>query len=327
MKKKLLILLITFFVSITVYSFSRERFSQYPQTEIANEHVTMKLFLPDPEHGFYRATRFDWSGIISSLKYKEHEYFGYWKEKHDPNYHEDISGPAESYHAPGLGFNDSTFEGKFIRIGVGILYSKTNKKYEWNKTYEIIDHGSWEIEQGNDWIQFKHTVKSDFGYEYIYIKKIDLKSDEPGFTITHILKNTGDKRIETDQYNHNFFIIDGENSGPAISIEFPFDITTDSDLKDLVEIKGNRLIFVDSLSSKEYVWLALEGFSENIQDHEVIVKNQKTKAGVNFKVDQPLIRMVFWACKTTYCPENFINILVEPGESEKWISDYTLFAE
>ena len=83
-----------------------EAFSEYPQTEIANEHVTMKLLLPDPDKGSYRATRFDWSGIIASVKYGDHEYFGYWKNTHDPKVHEDLSGPSESSNLPGPGFDD-----------------------------------------------------------------------------------------------------------------------------------------------------------------------------------------------------------------------------
>ena len=318
---------IILFASIVLQCNPSERFSRYPQTVIANDQATMRLFLPDPQNGFYRATRFDWSGIIASLKFKEHEYFGYWKDTHDPKFHEDISGPVESYQTPGLGFEDSTFDGRFIRIGVGVLSCESNNSYQWNKTYEIIDNGEWEIKNGDDWIQFRHTLKSDFGYGYVYIKKIDLKTNEPGFTITHILKNIGEKKIETDQYNHNFFIIDQENAGPNISVEFPFNISTENDLKNMMIIDGKKLSFIKNLSSEEDIWLPLEGFSNNIQDHEVVVKNEKTGAGAIFKVNKPLSQMAFWACKTTYSPENFINIVVEPGETEKWVSDYTLFSE
>ena len=38
-----------------------------PSAEIDNEHVRMRLYLPDSVIGYYRATRFDWSGVIYSL--------------------------------------------------------------------------------------------------------------------------------------------------------------------------------------------------------------------------------------------------------------------
>ena len=44
-----------------------------------------KLYLPDAQQGYYRATRFDWSGQIASLESQGHNYFGQWFEKYDPN--------------------------------------------------------------------------------------------------------------------------------------------------------------------------------------------------------------------------------------------------
>lgn len=48
----------------------------YPSAMIENAEGTVRIYLPDASKGFYRGTRFDWSGIISSLKWKGHEYFG-----------------------------------------------------------------------------------------------------------------------------------------------------------------------------------------------------------------------------------------------------------
>ena len=304
-----------------------EEFAKYPQTSIANRFVTMNLLLPDPEKGSYRATRFDWSGIISSLKYGDHQYFGYWKSTHDPLVHEDLSGPVESYIAPGLGFDEAKAGGKFIRIGVGIIERPDDKPYETYKTYKILDHGKWDIYEGDDWIEFKHIIKSDIGYGYVYTKRINLKSNEPGFTITHILENTGEKVIETDQFNHNFFMIDGESSGPAIHVYFPYEISTENDLRDVMKINGKELYFLKDLAQGSSIWMEFEGFSDRVKDHQVRVVNKNSGAGVHLKVDKPLYRMVFWACHTTYCPENFVYITVEPGKSETWVSDYTLFTE
>src|SRR3954467_3590313 len=55
-----------------------------PEAQISNGEIRAKLYLPDAERGFYRSTRFDWSGIISSLQYKRHEYYGPWFTKSDP---------------------------------------------------------------------------------------------------------------------------------------------------------------------------------------------------------------------------------------------------
>lgn len=300
-------------------------FSQYPSVEISNKEVRMKVYLPDAEKGLYRATRFDWSGVIGSVQYKGHEYFGYWKSTHDPMFHEDLAGPVEGYIEPGPGYAEAEAGGKFIRIGVGVIEKADEEEYVWNKTYKIVDHGKWQVEQGDDWITFTHEVETDIGYGYTYEKHIQLKED--GFVIGHTLHNTGTKVLETDQFNHNFFMIDGENSGPAFTISFPYDITAEGDLKGMLGIQGNEISFLKTLVDDEFVFTVLKGYGSEVQDHQVTVNNQKSGAGVSFRIDKPLYRMVFWACPTTLSPENFIWLSVKPGERETWNSEYKLFVE
>ena len=299
-------------------------FTQYPSTVISNKEVRMELYLPDPDKGLYRATRFDWSGVIGSVQYKGHEYFGYWKETHDPMVHEDLTGPVEGYMEAGLGYEEAETGGGFIRIGVGIIEKEDEPGYNWSKTYKILDHGTWNIDQGDDWITFTHEIESEFGYGYVYTKVIKLKND--GFTIKHTLHNTGEKVIETDQFNHNFFMIDGERSGTPFQITFPYDISTEDDLKGYLEISGKDLSFISDIEDSS-VFLELEGYSEDPTDHKVTILNRKSGAGVTFTVDKPLTHMVFWACETTLCPENFIWVSVKPGQQESWTSTYSLFVK
>jgi len=52
--------------------------ADYPEAQISNGVLQVKLLLPDAQNGYYRGTRFDWSGAISSLQFQGHEYFGNW---------------------------------------------------------------------------------------------------------------------------------------------------------------------------------------------------------------------------------------------------------
>ena len=92
-----------------------------PQIEISNGASRAKLYLPDAEKGYYRATRFDWSGVIASLEYKGHTYFGQWFEKYDPKIHDAITGPVEEFLTgdAALGYADAKPGGTFVRIGIG----------------------------------------------------------------------------------------------------------------------------------------------------------------------------------------------------------------
>jgi hypothetical protein len=69
--------------------------AEFPEAEISNGRIQAKFYLPDAERGYYRGTRFDWSGSIYSLQCNGHEYFGKWFEKYDPKIHDAITGPVE----------------------------------------------------------------------------------------------------------------------------------------------------------------------------------------------------------------------------------------
>src|ERR1051326_9034710 len=106
-----------------------------PQAEITNGQIRVKLYLPDTRNGYYRGTRFDWSGVIASLEYKGHNYYGPWFDKVDPSVHDyryagneiiastcsAISGPVEEFQTAesALGWQEAKPGGTFIKIGVG----------------------------------------------------------------------------------------------------------------------------------------------------------------------------------------------------------------
>jgi len=42
----------------------------FPEAEISNRIITTHLYLPDINTGYFRTTRFDWSGKTTSLEYQ-----------------------------------------------------------------------------------------------------------------------------------------------------------------------------------------------------------------------------------------------------------------
>ncbi len=94
-----------------------------PSVEIKNAAITAKILLPDPDRGYYRGTRFDWSGVTASLRTKNHEYFGVWFPRYDPKLHDAIMGPVEEFRSAdgGMGYAEAAPGDTFIRIGVGVV--------------------------------------------------------------------------------------------------------------------------------------------------------------------------------------------------------------
>ena len=186
-----------------------------PTAEISNGALRAKLYLPDAENGYYRATRFDWSGVVASLEHKGHNYFGVWFERYDPKLHDAITGPVESFNA--IGYDDAAPGGKFLRIGVGWLRRPEDARVNDFKTYDIVDSGKWATRNGADWVEFTQTLADT----YVYRKTVRLVKDQ--LVLEHSLKNTGKKALETNVFNHDFYMLDNQPTSPDIVVKFPFE--------------------------------------------------------------------------------------------------------
>ena len=119
---------------------------QFPQTEITNGVIRAHLYLPDSNNGYYRGTRFDWSGVISDLEYKGHTYFGKWyKEEHDPGFHDHLAGPVEEF-TP-VGYDEAKTGETFLKIGVGMLVKPEEAKYSFATRYKNTNSGAWKVKK------------------------------------------------------------------------------------------------------------------------------------------------------------------------------------
>jgi hypothetical protein len=303
--------------------------AQHPSAEIRNELIELKLWLPDPENGYYRGTRFDWSGAISSLKFAGHEYFGEWQKSDDPYLHDRITGPVEEYRPLGrrLGYDQAEEGGSFVRIGVGVCEKPKEDDYRWSHSYRVTDPGRRRMAKGANWIELEHEVMDEAsGYGYRLVKRLTLTPGRPELVLDHVLVNTGREKIETEVYNHNFFVIDGQPTGPDFTVRFPFEATPDRDLKGYATVDGAVLRYDKPLPAGESIIALLAGFgADDASDHAFVIENRAVKAGVRMQADKPLVKFQFWSPRTTLCPEPFIGIALEPGQADRWTLRYQFF--
>jgi len=297
----------------------------FPKAIISNGLIEATLYLPDKQTGYYRATRFDWSGVIGSLEYNGHSYFGQWFENYDPYKHDAIVGPVEEF-TP-LGFESIGVGGEFVQIGVGSLRRPDSQEYNRFSLYEIINYGSWTVNSHDNNVEFIHRLAGGSGYSYEYQKVVSLTAGRPELVLEHQLENTGSQVIETSVYNHNFFMIDSEPTGPAIRTIFPFDVHAEGrGFGILAEAVNNEIQYLRQLRESEHVYSSgLQGFGDTAEDYDIRIENRKTGAGVRIKGDQPLEKLVFWSSSTTSCPEPYIRLRVEPGEVITWSIVYEFY--
>ncbi len=301
--------------------------ADFPQAEISSGAIHAKLYLPDAQSGYYRATRFDWSGQIASLEYKGHNYFGQWFEKYDPKLHDAILGPVEEFltNGIGLGYGDVKPGESFVKIGVGAVRKPEERAFQQFRTYEITDPGKRTVKTFPDRVEFTQELTDTAGYAYVYKKTVRLAKDKPQLVLEHSLKNTGAKLIETSVYEHNFYMLDGQPAGPEYTVKFPFAVRADRDLKGLAEARGDQFSYLKELEKGQSVYTMLEGYGAAAKDYDIRVENRAAHAGVRQTSDRPLAKLVFWSIRSTVCPEAYIDMKIEPGKEFTWRIAYDFY--
>jgi hypothetical protein len=310
---------------LVLFCISAFKATEFPEAEISNGIVKVNIYLPDSEIGYYRATRFDWSGVIKSLSYKGHSYFGEWFKKHDPSKHDAITGPVEEFDP--IGYDEARVGEKFLKIGVGSLRKSNTKPYSSYGLYEIENHGKWGVKKRSDKIEISHELTDDFGYSYLYTKTISVVKGKPEMLLEHTLKNTGQRLIKGDVYNHNFFVMDNQQTGTDIKIKFPFEIQgSGKGLGQYAQVEDKEIKYLRNLKDNENVHIPiLRGYGTEVKDNDFRIENHKSGAGVRILGDKPLSRMVFWSSSTTSCPEPYIHISINPGQKMRWTNTYQFY--
>jgi len=304
-----------------------EELRDYPQALISNGTVQATLYLPDAEKGYYRATRFDWSGLVASLRYQGHSYFGQWFDRYDPKTNDAVMGPVEEFGNNALGFNEAAAGGPFVKVGVGALKKPDNgRPYNHFTTYDFADAGKWTVRKGTDFVEFTQELTDAAGYAYVYRKTVRLAKGKPVMSLEHSLKNTGRKTIETSVYDHDFYMLDGQPTGPDLVVKFPFEPQWSGPASQFTEIFGKELRFLREYQPGQTAQSNITGYDPiKPADYDIRVENRKTGAGVRQTSDRPIARINFWSIRTTVCPEAYIDVTAAPGQEFTWKINYEFY--
>lgn len=339
--------------------------ADFPGAEISNDQIKAHLYLPDQKNGFYRSTRFDWSGVISRLEYQGRTFYGTWFDKIDPAVYDfgyddkgvvsapftAMIGPGEEFNTDGaaLGFAEAKPGGTFIKIGVGVLrkpkageppvpprpanlsgrsgMALDPDRYDHSRVYTIVDPGKWTVRKTKDWVEFTHVLNDDAdGYGYVYRKTIRLVTGKPVMRIEHSLTNTGNKPIRSTVYNHNFFVLDKQGPSEGLTITVPFQMETPRPpTAGLLEVRGNQLVYTKTLAAEDRATATIRGFGSTAKDYDIRVENRQLGAGYHVTGDQPLSNIAVWSIRTVNAVEPYIAMSIDPGKEFHWTLTYDYF--
>ncbi|MDB5734059.1 MAG: hypothetical protein JWN16_696 [Alphaproteobacteria bacterium] len=306
-----------------------------PAVTITNGNLVARIAPPDLDKGFYRGTRFDQAGVITSLKLGSKEFYGPWFERTAPDVLDyvyvpegiaagpdsAISGPVEEF-AP-LGYDDKSSP-VFVKIGVGLLHRPDDKAYDHYRHYDIVSIGRRSIRTTANSITFRQSLDGA-GYGYTYEKTLRLVPGTAQLVIEHVLKNTGGKPIVTTVYDHNFLRLAPGNEG--VQVTFPFAVSAATPpAADLIRIAGKTLTYLRPMKDKERVSFPVTGFGATADDYDFRIADTKTGAGVTITGDQPLTRINIFSIDRVQSVEPYIAIDLAPGAQKTWRYTYTFAA-
>lgn len=271
----------------------------------------------------YKGSRFDWSGKISSIKF----------ENLPLTTVEDTESKNINFLGKGLynefgitspvGFEETPVGGWFHKIGVGLL-KKQHKEYLFHRNH-LIKPADFDITYKNQ--KIKIICKSELINGYCYVLKKEITISENSFTIDYLLQNTGEKKIVTDEYVHNFMAINNALIGEDYTLKFPFPInpslfdeTVNSENK--VEIGLDNITF-NKTPEKQFFFSNLTGGKE--LQAEWMLTNLKTGVGIkevgNFKTN----KINLWGWGHVISPELFFKISVDPKKTIEWSRKFEVF--
>jgi hypothetical protein len=315
-----------------------------PTINIGNDILHVAVYPPNATTGFYRGTRFDWSGVIGSLKFAGHDYYGPWFSKTDPTVIDfvrrgsdivagpcsAITGPAEEFLSTGkaLGYDEAPAGGTFIKIGVGVLRKPDTGPYNSFRLYQIIDPGKREIRSTQSSVEFIHEVfDPSSGYGYKYRKTIRLVPGKPEMVIEHTLTNTGKRPLETSVYDHNFLVLDKQSIGPDFRVTVPFKIHPMQPIKPdaAAKVQGNQIVYTRELQFNQGFAMNFDGFGPTSHDYNIKVENTKVGAGMSVISNRPLESIEIWSIRSVLAVEPYVHMSIKPNESFSWHYVYSYY--
>lgn len=311
--------------------------SPHPDVLISSDHLRARIYLPDADRGFYRSTRFDWSGIVADLEVGGHRFYRPWFTGTDPDVRDfvyrgadivagpqsAVTGPAEEFPQP-QGYDKAGPDGTFVKVGVGVLRRADTAPYSPYAPYEIVSSGQWRVDHDRDWIECVQTLPaSGAGFGYEYRKRIEATPGHAELVIAHTLRNTGRATIDTTQYNHNFLTIDDAGTGPDIVITAPFVMASpEPPDPELAAIDDNTILFRKTFDGEDRFYAPLEGFGADPIDFDFRIEHRRIGAAVRVTGDRPLARLGLWAIRTVVSVEPFVDVTTRPGETTRWTYRY-----
>ena len=271
----------------------------------------------------YNFSRFDWTGKISLVKFQDKPVTTL--ERLDKENIEEFGrGLYNEFDMDtALGFKEADIGEWFLKIGIGALKKQTTS-YQFTFPYEIRPaHFSTKTRADGITVNCLSEIINGYGYE---LRK-EFQVRDNCLALGYNLKNTGLKKIITEEYAHNFLGVSGENIDLEYLLKFPFTIDPDN-IRETVNtekkvIIDHKEIRFSGTPEEQFFFSYLNGGKsvQAVWELEQIKNNIGIRESVSFISK----KINLWGWKHVISPEIFHHISIEPGKTAKWTRIYDFY--
>ncbi len=287
------------------------------------ENKALKLEIQKPGEK-YRGSRFDWSGQIVQISSGRGITFC-CTESTDPSTFDALGRGL--YNEFGIdspvGYDETPVGAYFHKIGTGLVLRDSSGPYDFYKPV-AVQALDYRVEASALSVRFETEAPEGGGYAYRLVKIITLCDNT--FSIWYELTNTGTKKIETNEYVHNFLSI-GER---AINRDYELSFPHRLDQKKFGEtVNPERLVLIgeNSISWKaplreQFFFSHLEAGSNDRASWKLT--NRKEGLSISESSLFKALRINLWGNVHVVSPEIFFGISIAAGETISWQRIYEI---
>lgn len=278
---------------------------------IKNEVLNVELLKPGTG---YTRPRFDWAGIVKQVSIGEHSFLGSCSIGEDPCL--DGIGLTNEFGMRTPLSYWKTLPGKeFMKIGVGALKKSSILPYSFFKDYNFRPFDT-EVKTYENRVEFIQKGCEVLPYRYDYTKVIEIEDNR--LIIHYQFKNTGDKTIKTEEYNHNFLRLNNKDVTPSTIVTCNTPLKPEKIVGPL-KIEERQRVLITQDNNLFYTASNLKSRPEGVR-WEVVDEEGNS---VECLEDFPASRFALWGMKHVISPEVFHSFSVEPGEEITWSRTYS----
>lgn len=282
-----------------------------------------------PPGTIYSGTRFDWTGFITQVTLDDTHTFCVPESLILGQGTGGIGLCGEFGIDQPIGYADAAPGELFPKLGIGLLRRPDAAEYQFFRHHEIAQPFPIQIETsepvpGESAIRFVAAPLPCRGYALRLTKTV--RARQNWLEIDYRLENVGRQTIATNEYVHNFLGIDRHPMGPTYCLRFPYSIQ----LQDLPQMPrpanlqvSDQEIALKSTPQQPFYFRPIGFFQTTDPQWELV--HLPSGATVREYDDFSPSRVAVWGTTHVISAEIFIDIRLQPDETQTWQRRYEFF--